>query len=318
MKIAFFSEIGRSDKFPRNFENMRTDVAWAVALDATIHYIDSWYRMLDEKYDLGIIIMPKKHPKKAWNCFETNQEICKKWAMMQEGPSTFYQDYNIETQFEYLNFLSNLDIIFCHNEIDKKYYSGLIPGKKVEILPSLMIEDAIDKKSLNLPEVRSGVVIGGNFVSWYSGLDSFLVAQELNETVYAPSMGRKQEQENDIEGIRYLPYMNWQRWITELSKRKYAIHLMRTYAAGTFSLNCAFLGIPCIGYESLDTQRICFPELSIKEGDLVTARKAIQHLKNNQQYYDYVSEYAKKAWYDNYREEKFVETFKAYFNELYL
>jgi len=38
---------------------------------------------------------------------------------------------------------------------------------------------------------------------------------------------------------------------------------MLTIAAGTFSLNCAYFGIPCIGNEKVDTQRLCFPELSV-------------------------------------------------------
>ena len=37
MKIAFFTEGGYSGKVPRNHPNMRTDVAWICALDAT-HY----------------------------------------------------------------------------------------------------------------------------------------------------------------------------------------------------------------------------------------------------------------------------------------
>ena len=39
MKIAFFSESGFNGKIPRNFENMRTEYAWYVALDAMHHHI---------------------------------------------------------------------------------------------------------------------------------------------------------------------------------------------------------------------------------------------------------------------------------------
>ena len=36
MKIGFFSEAGYEGKVPRNHPNMRTDVAWVCALEATI------------------------------------------------------------------------------------------------------------------------------------------------------------------------------------------------------------------------------------------------------------------------------------------
>ena len=37
MNIGFFSEAGYEGKVPRNHPNMRTDVAWVCALDATHH-----------------------------------------------------------------------------------------------------------------------------------------------------------------------------------------------------------------------------------------------------------------------------------------
>ena len=37
MKIGFFSEASYEGKVPRNHPNMRTDVAWVCALNATHH-----------------------------------------------------------------------------------------------------------------------------------------------------------------------------------------------------------------------------------------------------------------------------------------
>jgi len=34
MKIAIISEIGNFSKYPRDFQNARTDVAWSIALNA--------------------------------------------------------------------------------------------------------------------------------------------------------------------------------------------------------------------------------------------------------------------------------------------
>jgi copper chaperone CopZ len=314
MKIAFFSEVGNFSgiEYPRNFENMRTDVAWSVALKAKNYSFDTnsfdLHEISKEVPDLGIIIVPKKYPNKAFSFYKRMKGQISMWSVMQEGPHWYYQDWNVPDQIEYINLLRRVDIIFCHNDYDKKYYQGLIPSKPCKTLPALMIEDAIPK-TLVLPEHRVGTMIGGNWVSWYSGQDSYFIAQELGEQVYAPSMGRKQEYEDYIEDIIYSPYRNWSKWMIDLSTRKYAVHLMRTFAAGTFALNAAYLGIPCIGYRQLDTQATCFPELSVELGDLESARKIAKNLKENKLFYAHVSSYAKKAYHDNFREEIFIRNF---------
>jgi hypothetical protein len=196
---------------------------------------------------------------------------------MQEGPNWYWQDYDLSKQIWYYNTLTSSDIIFTHNEIDKKYYQGLTDHHDVRVLQSLMIEDAIGEVQ-NVE--RKGVIIGGNFVSWYGGFDSFSIAQEMdNGQVYAPSMGRRQSNEEQL--LTHLPYLDWKQWIHTLNQFKYGIHLMRTHAAGTFALNCSYLGIPCIGYEGLDTQHILHPNLTVELGDLQTARKIALKLKNN-------------------------------------
>ena len=318
-RIAFFTEgatnspVGPLD---RNQFNCRVDIAWRVALKAD-HY--NLYSRPNKDYDLGIFIIPKncgtgQFDLKLWKqSFEAHiKPRCKMIAVMQEGPSWFFQDMRVDTQFTFIEFLSSCDLILCHNEIDAKYYSGLIDEKQVEILPSLMIEDSMPQ-NLTQTHERCGVMIGGNFTAWYSGIDSYVIAQGFEEQIFAPSMGRKQKEEDWIEDICSLPYMNWQQWITELSKRKYAVHLMRTYAAGTFALNAARLKIPTIGYNSLDTQRICFPELSVDEGDLVSARKKVKHLKENILFYEHCAEYAFKAYTDHFSEKTFLERFNSYF-----
>lgn len=308
MTIAFFTENGFTGKIEK-YNSGRTDTSWMVALSAIHHNLNDY---VDDTYDLGIIVVPKKEPEKAFKCYERNKECCKQWATMQEANQSFWQNGTITQQIEYLSFLNECAIIFCHNEKDKLYYQGLLPDKKVEVLPSLMIEDAIPK-NLTKAENRSGCMIGGNWTEWYSGQDSFFIAQEFKEQIYAPSMGRKQADEDNLEGITYLPYLNWHDWIAELSKRKYAVHLMRTYAAGTFALNCARLGIPCIGWDFMDTQKLCFPELSFKEGDMVSARKAAENLKSNKVFYNYCSAYAKKSYEDNFSERVFLDKFNSYF-----
>lgn len=81
--------------------------------------------------------------------------------------------------------------------------------------------------------------------------------------------------------------------------------MMRTHAAGTFAMNCSYLGIPCIGYEGLDTQRILHPELTVADGDLDSARKLIYKLNNNEEFYKLCSEMTLMLYQEHYHENKF-------------
>lgn len=312
MKICFFTEGRYSGKIPRDNPS-RTDQAWICALNADHYYL---YDLPKENYDLGIFIIPKKCEDGNFDLtiwkethFAKLKERLKLVAFMQEGHHIGWQDLRIQTQIEYIDFLNNCNILYCHNEYDKKYYLGLFLGKDVRVLPSLIIEDAIPKDHLSKPFDRSGIMINGNWTSWYSAQDSYFIAQEFNCDIYAPSMGRKQEDEDYIDSIKYLNYRNWSDWMVELSRRKYAVNLMRTIAANTFSLNCAALGIPCLGWNTADCQKICFPELSANMGDLQEIRRLAKHLYTNKLFYDHVSAYAIKSWNDNYSEEKFLEKF---------
>ena len=231
MRIAFFTEMGFTGKIPRTHENMRTEFAWMVALDADHIPIDSAHQV----------------------------------------------------------------------SYDKKYYEGLTGHKDVRVMESLMIEDAIGE----IKEVkRDGVIIGGNFVNWYGGFDSYIVAQEIADTIYAPSMGRKQLGEEEL--VTHLPYMNWKQWIHKLNEFEIGIHLMRTHAAGTFALNCAYLGIPCIGYKGLDTQELCHPDLTVEIGNLKGAKNLAKELRDNQEFYVYCSQISKQKYKEHYSENNFT------------
>tara|TARA_R110000796_G_scaffold93917_2_gene198551 strand:- start:2777 stop:3280 length:504 start_codon:yes stop_codon:yes gene_type:complete len=159
-------------------------------------------------------------------------------------------------------------------------------------------------KTITHPGNRSGVMIGGNMKSWYGGFDSFMLASSITDKIYQPKMGRREEGEEEL-GLTQLPYMEWDEWMSELSKRKIGIHMMRTHAAGTFALNCSYLGIPCIGYDGLDTQRILHPSLTVKDGDLNTARKLISRLDNDSDFYTLCRNETLEMYNEHYHESKF-------------
>lgn len=315
MKVAYITEMHHLnesiknsglDSIPRNFKGMKTEVAWPTSLKAHLY---GFGEKLREKYDLGIIIIPKVGDSKLTlsnyitkDFIEVAKKNCTKTAIMQEGPSWFFQRYNLSDQILYYNCLQQVDILLAHNEIDVKYFKGLTGKKNIHILPTLMIEDAIPP----LPQVeRTGVMIGGNFVEWYGGFDSYIVAQTIDEPIYSPKMGQRQSGEENL--INQLPYMDWSEWILELNKRKYAVHLMKTFAAGTFALNCAYLGIPCIGYKGLDTQEKCHPNLSVDLGDLESAQNLIQKLKENKDFYLECSIECRTNWKQYFSEDNFIK-----------
>ena len=95
----------------------------------------------------------------------------------------------------------------------------------------------------------------------------------------------------------------------ELSKHKYAVQCYPA-SAGQFPLNCAYLGIPCIGYNDINTQKDLFPDLSVERGDILTARKLANKLKTDKNFYNRVSTKAKKLYNEIYKEDKFLENWK--------
>jgi hypothetical protein len=305
MKIAFFSESQVNGKVPRTFDNARTEYAWMMALDAPHYNINTfpsnWYDYMTsaDKFDLGIIIIPKNNPNVNLKVFKG---FCDKVAVMQEGPHWYFQDYEIDKQFHYYNTLMEADWVYCHNKSDINYYKGL-GCEDVRVMRSLMIpEDILPRNSWG-----DATIIGGNFVSWYGGFDSYIVAREIGDPMWAPSMGRKQKQEDAIEDIHYMAYMSWRDWINALSDFNIGVHLMRTHAAGTFAMNCAFHGIPCIGYKGLDTQEILHTYLSVKVGDLNKAKYLAKELKNDDGFYDMCSKHTQRRFNKYYTESKWLE-----------
>ena len=193
MKVVFFSESQINGTVPRDFPNARTEYAWMMALDAPHYNINN---LPNEKFDLGIVIIPKNNPNIDLNSF---RECCDKVAVMQEGPHWFFQDYSVSQQFHYFNLLMSADWVYCHNESDVQYFLGL-GCKDIRVMRSLMIPEGLAPRT----EWGDGTIIGGNFVSWYGGFDSYIVARGIGNSIWAPSMGRKQEQEDMIEDINYM------------------------------------------------------------------------------------------------------------------
>ena len=307
MNIGFFSEAGYEGKVPRNYDNMRTDVAWVCALDATHHPIPKLRSLPDNSYDVGVMILPKNRKSLLeWfpnSVLENYRRVCKKVTIMQESYYNYWQDSPIEEQIWYFNFITEMDLIFCHNDIDLLYYNGLT-NVRTELLPSVMITDDIVRRN----EWGDGIIIGGNWVWAYGGFDSYQVALELsesdiNEDIVAVTTGRMMEAERHY--FKHLPWMMWREWIDTLSQFNVGIQL-GTASAGTFNLNCSFHGIPCIGYSNVNTQRILHPLTTVEVGDIDKAKELARRLKDDK-FYELCMDTTLKRYESYYTEKVFVE-----------
>tara|TARA_R100001509_G_scaffold101613_1_gene59602 strand:+ start:237 stop:1172 length:936 start_codon:yes stop_codon:yes gene_type:complete len=305
MKIGFFSEAGYEGKVPRNYDNMRTDVAWVCALDATHHPIVKLRSLPDNLYDVGVMILPKnRKPLLDWfpnSVLEEYRRVCKKVTIMQESYYNYWQDSPIAEQIWYFNFITEMDLIFCHNDIDLLYYNGLT-NVRTELLPSVMITDDIVRRS----EWGDGVIIGGNWVWAYGGFDSYQVGLELTDDITAVTTGRMKPEEEQV--LKHLPWMMWGEWIKTLSQFNVGIQL-GTASAGTFNLNCSFHGIPCIGYSNVNTQDILHPLTTVEVGDIDNAKHIARKLKD-EKFYNLCSETTIKRYEAFYTEKVFVKSVK--------
>lgn len=313
MKIAFLTEMGFEGKIPSNHPNMRTEFAWMYALDAEHRNIHT-YKMISG-YDHVFIIFPKGKTflSAEGSCLIDNatnpvtdlldsdiildlKNSNKQVHYVQEGPHWWYNDYEIADQINFFNMLQQVDSIYAHNQSDALYYRGLCKDKEVNVIPTLMI-DTLIKDIIWQPEDK--VIIGGNFARWYGGMESFIIASEFKLPIWGQTSHATRKEEWHL--VEHLPRVMWIEWIQQLSTFKYAIHLMPTVAAGTFSLNCAYLGIPCIGNKLVDTQRLCHPDLSVDVNDLETARQLAIRLRDDDAFYNECSKTA-------------LENYKKYYN----
>ena len=311
MQIAFFTEGGYSGKVSRNIP-MRTDQAWICVLNA-VHHCVFKLNEVNQKYDIGVVIIPKEKNrehlvKQQYPLIDNIRNYCDKVIIMQEGCHWDWMEDPVDTMVWFYNQLLKADLLLCHNDADVKYYQGITDIKSF-ILPTLMIEDIVK----TAPQ-EDRVFVAGNWHLTYRGFDAWIISNEFDMPKYGFKAGKYKEGE-DINGINYLPWMQWDQFMLELSKCKYGIQTYQS-SAGQFPLNCAYLGIPCIGYNDVNTQRDLFPDLSVDRGDISAARKIANELQNNKDWYRECSKIAKFNYNQWYKEDKFLEKWNKIIREL--
>jgi len=306
--VEWFSELPLKGKVDRRYKNMRTEFAWFTAQNASHTPLLELPNLPSNSIGIGIIIIPKKVESFLHlDIVKHLKRVCKKYAFMQEGPSWFFQSLPLNESLWFYSIMLNADFVLAHNDIDKRYYEGLLE-KPTFINPTLMIEDSIGGISV---ENREGVMLGGNLVRWYGGFNSLIVAQLANEQIFAPQMGRMDKFELRLEEVNHLPYLQWADWIKELNKFKYAVHLNPNTIGGTFNLNCAYLGIPCIGNKEANTQKLCFPDTSVSPDDLLAAKSIMLKLTKDPEFYKDVGNNAKNNYNKFFGEQVYIKKWNS-------
>ena len=318
MKIAFLTEMEFEGKIPADHLNMRTEFAWMHALDANHFCIHDFLKL--KGYDHIFIIFPKGrvylsaegsqivnkiNPVSTLLATELVEKLKldnKKVYCIQEGPHWWWNDYDMADQIGFYNMMISCDGIFAHNEHDIKYYKGMFPNVPIHVIPTLMIDSIVEDIQ---PIGNEKVIIGGNFARWYGGMESFAVAQRFNIPIWGQTSHAMREGEDQL--VNHLPRVYWTDWMKQLSSFKYAVHLMPTIAAGTFSLNCAYFGIPCIGNEKVDTQRLCHPDLAVDVEDVIKAATLAERLKDDKDFYEQCSKTAKENYKKYFNKELFID-----------
>ena len=302
-KIAFLTEMAFVGKVPADHPNMRTEFSWMFALNAdhyNIHLFGSDKNLTG--YDHVFVIFPKgktflsSEGSTLVNGVNPISELLRQDIVgrikekgntnvhyVQEGPHWWWNDYSVNDQIHFYNFLQSCDSIFTHNEYDVNYYKGLFPTKQIQPIGTLMIDTLI--KDIQ-PTKEDKAIIGGNFARWYGGFESYMIAGNFEVPIWAQTSHAMRVGEDSMDNLNHLPRMMWCEWMKELSTFKYGIHMMPTVAAGTFSLNCAYLSVPCIGNIEVDTQIICHPLLAVDVNDLALARKLAIQLRDDKYFYN--------------------------------
>jgi len=303
MNILFLNELKTVGKVPQDRINLRSDFSTIQMLDAYhLGITELFNKQIQEsevvkQADFAIIVPSKTHPE--YLCvLGVLKQLGIPFGIMQEGPNTFWEEWSAEYQLIYLDIIQqHCSVVLCHNEFDKQYFQGLT-AKPIVVMPTVHNVKEL-KQLFNKSLVKAETVfIGGTVARWYNGMTAYAIVSEFPVVrIGFPTMRRIPSDaisffpQIDNRVVHY-PFTSLIEFLQELVMYKYAIHLMPNSAAGSFSLACAILGVPCIGNLNEDTQRYCFPELSVDINDTLKIKELFVRLMNDEEFYQKVRDYA--------------------------
>ncbi len=313
------SEMGFEGYFPTNYPNLRV-------LETQLLYLEAYHlpiqKILTEGktykgsllYNIGKGGFEKPYISDLYhnyhNVVAQLKEKFEEVYIYQDGEIGWWNQVDTRLQAWWYNQLIASDGILVPNSTDISFYKGLFPDKKIKVIRSVMTDEGLDKTKFKPKENRT--IVTGPLTKEYNGFSQLLLAHNLDMPVDIPPMGESRMPKDSWEmapnlGVNYLQYMSWAEWMYNLSRYKIGYMMSAATASGSFALNCAYLGIPCIGDKRADTQSILFPDLAI---DVFNNEKALEltfKLKNDLDFYIEVSNKAKRLYKQEFTKEKMLK-----------
>ena len=313
------SEMGFEGYFPVNYPNLRV-------LETQLLYLEAYHLPIQKiitegktykgslLYNIGKGGFEKPYISELYhhhhNIVAQLKEKFEEVYIYQDGEIGWWNQVDTRLQAWWYNQLIASDGILVPNSTDISFYKGLFPDKKIKVIRSVMTDEGLDKTKFKPKENRT--IVTGPLTKEYNGFSQLLLAHNLDMPVDIPPMGESRMPKDSWEmapnlGVNYLQYMSWAEWMYNLSRYKIGYMMSAATASGSFALNCAYLGIPCIGDKRADTQSILFPDLAI---DVFNNEKALEltfKLKNDLDFYIEVSNKAKRLYKQEFTKEKMLK-----------
>jgi len=313
------SEMGFEGYFPVNYPNLRV-------LETQLLYLEAYHLPLQKiitegktykgslLYNIGKGGFEKPYISDLYhnhhNIVSQLKEKFENVYIYQDGEIGWWNQVDVRLQAWWYNQLIVSDGILVPNSTDVPFYKGIFPNKKIKVIRSVMTDEGLDKTKFKPKEERT--IITGPLTREYNGFSQLLLAHNLDIPVDIPPMGESRMPKDSWEmadnlGVNYLQYMSWAEWMYNLSRYKVGYMMSAATASGSFALNCAYLGIPCIGDKRADTQSILFPDLAVDVFDNEKALELTFKLKNDLDFYIEVSNKAKRLYKQEFTKEKMLK-----------
>ena len=313
------SEMGFEGYFPVNYPNLRV-------LETQLLYLEAYHLPIQKifnegktykgslLYNIGKGGFEKPYISDLYhnyhNVVSLLQEKFDEVYIYQDGEIGWWNQVDTRLQAWWYNQLRAANGILVPNSTDIPFYKGLFPDKEIKVIRSVMTDEGLDKTKFKPQENRT--IVTGPLTREYNGFSQVLIAHNADMPIDIPPMGESRMPKDSWEmapnlGINYLQYMSWVDWMYNLSRYKIGYMMSAATASGSFALNCAYLGIPCIGDKRADTQSILFPDLAIDVFDNKKALELTLKLKNDKDFYIEVSNKAKRLYKKEFTKEKMLK-----------
>ena len=313
------SEMGFEGYFPVNYPNLRV-------LETQLLYLEAYHLPIQKiitegktykgslLYNIGKGDFEKPYISDLYHNYHNIvgllQEKFEGVYIYQDGEIGWWNQVDTRLQAWWYNQLRAASGILVPNSTDVSFYKGLFPDKEIKVIRSVMTDEGLDKSKFKPKENRT--LITGPLTREYNGFSQLLLAHNLDMPVDIPPMGESRMPKDSWEmadnlGVNYLQYMTWTEWMYNLSRYKIGYMMSSATASGSFALNCAYLGIPCIGDKRADTQSILFPDLAVDVFDNEKALELTFKLKNDLDFYIEVSNKAKRLYKQEFTKEKMIK-----------